>query len=576
MALVKFISCDAAAFASATTKDSNTLYFVTDQGAIYKGGTRMSGGVYKTVSSYPEKGEINTLYVNTSDGSTRFWNGTAYQDVVRPQTSIAGAGSGIQLASTKAVVDYVAAHSSAADVTALQSRMSAAEGKITSAEGKLATIQGTGDGSITKAAADALASAKSYTDQLAAGAVSTNANEIAKLKTGKADKATTLAGYGIGDAYTKAQADSAIAAAVAAAPHLKRAIVETLPAVASADANTIYMVGKGEGSETSNYKEYMLVNGKFELVGDSKVDLTDYAKTADVNTKVATAKSEAISTAAADAKTKADAAQAAAIASAAADAKTKADAAQAAATTAAATDATTKANKALADAKSYTDTAVGKIVIPDVSDFITAADIATGSANGTIAVEGKDVAVKGLGSAAYTSAASYDAAGAATTAQQAAVAQAKTETTNQVSAAKSALIGGTSDTSASDTIKGAKKYAEEKAASAASTALGALDVTDAAVSNQFVSAVSQTDGKIAVTRATLPVYSVTAATGDANGQVKITVNGTATNASVKGLGSAAYADTSAFDAAGTGKSQADAALAAAKAYVDAALTWGTL
>ena len=41
------------------------------------------------------------------------------------------------------------------------------------------------------------------------------------------------------------------------------------------------------------------------------------------------------------------------------------------------------------------------------------ADITTGSANGTIAVKGTDVAVKGLGSAAYTESSAYDAAGAA-------------------------------------------------------------------------------------------------------------------------------------------------------------------
>lgn len=42
-------------------------------------------------------------------------------------------------------------------------------------------------------------------------------------------------------------------------------------------------------------------------------------------------------------------------------------------------------------------------------------DITTGSANGTISVEGTDVAVKGLGSAAYTESTAYDAAGAAST-----------------------------------------------------------------------------------------------------------------------------------------------------------------
>lgn len=44
---------------------------------------------------------------------------------------------------------------------------------------------------------------------------------------------------------------------------------------------------------------------------------------------------------------------------------------------------------------------------------LQAENIATGSANGTISVKGNDVAVKGLGSAAYTDSTAYDAAGAA-------------------------------------------------------------------------------------------------------------------------------------------------------------------
>lgn len=42
---------------------------------------------------------------------------------------------------------------------------------------------------------------------------------------------------------------------------------------------------------------------------------------------------------------------------------------------------------------------------------LQAADVVTGNANGTIAVKGTDVAVKGLGSAAYTNSDAYDAAG---------------------------------------------------------------------------------------------------------------------------------------------------------------------
>ena len=37
---------------------------------------------------------------------------------------------------------------------------------------------------------------------------------VAELETGKADKATTLAGYGITNAYTKSEVDAAIATAI--------------------------------------------------------------------------------------------------------------------------------------------------------------------------------------------------------------------------------------------------------------------------------------------------------------------------------------------------------------------------
>ena len=71
-------------------------------------------------------------------------------------------------------------------------------------------------------------------------------------------------------------------------------------------------------------------------------------------------------------------------------------------------------------------------------------------------------------------------------------------------------------------------------------AINALDVTDTAVEGKYVSAVSETDGKITVTRADLPTYTLV--TGTANGTVKF--NGT--DVSVKGLGSAAYTESSAY------------------------------
>ena len=61
----------------------------------------------------------------------------------------------------------------------------------------------------------------------------------------------------------------------------------------------------------------------------------------------------------------------------------------------------------------------------------------------------------------------------------------------------------------------------------------------------------------------------TFATGDSNGQIKVTPSGgTAQNVSVKGLGSAAYTATTAYDAAGTAQTKADTAETNAKAYTD--------
>lgn len=95
----------------------------------------------------------------------------------------------------------------------------------------------------------------------------------------KADAATTLEGYGITDAYTKIETD----AAIANAGHLKRSIVNVLPDVASANDNTIYMVTVTNGSGEQKYEEFMLVNGSFEKIGDSAVDLTDYTTKTYVN-----------------------------------------------------------------------------------------------------------------------------------------------------------------------------------------------------------------------------------------------------------------------------------------------------
>lgn len=250
----------------------------------------------KVVEALPETDqEQGVIYINTTDNKGYIYTGSGFKVIFE------------QVENLKATIETIQA--------------------------KLDSLAGEGEGSVKKALADA----KAYTDTTVAG---------------KADKATTLAGYGIADAYTKEATDTAIASAIAKADHLKRAIVDALPAVDEADANTIYMVPVDD-----HYDEYILVVTnkvkKFEKIGDSKVDLSDYA----TKNEVTTAKQAAIDAAAADAQTKADAAQAAAIAAAVEkDTATLTSAKEYADGLAANYEKAGAAAKALEDAKAYTDT----------------------------------------------------------------------------------------------------------------------------------------------------------------------------------------------------------------------------
>ena len=506
MALVKFITGTAAQFAGLQDKNQDTLYFITDERRIYKGDTPFSGGIYNTVAEFPGTGVVNTLYVNSATGEVAYWNGTGYQTVV-PATgkTISGAGDNDHLATTKAVVDYVASQVADLDVGAIEGRVDVLEGEMDTVQGNISTIQGqittingTGAGSITKALNDA----KAYADSLApnyaaadhdhvladiadAGALAGKDNvaesdlesALASKINGKADKASNLAGYGITDAYTKSETDSAIQTAVANADHLKREIVEDLPEVGTADENTIYMVGDGVGEGNQKYEEFMLINGAFEKIGDSAVDLTGYA----TETYVDQAETDAVNTA----KGYTDTEVAEAVETAASDAQSKATAAETAA-------------KSYADSKiaalDVTDAAVSGKYVSAVSevdgkiqvtraDLPAAATLVEGTANGTVKFNGTDVAVHGLKSAAYTDASAY------------------------ATAAQGAL---------------------------ADSALQKADI----------------------------------ATGATNGTIKVD----GTDVAVKGLGSAAYTASNAYDAAGS----ANNALTSAKSYTDSLLTWGSL
>ena len=70
------------------------------------------------------------------------------------------------------------------------------------------------------------------------------------------------------------------------ADHLKREIVTEIPKPETADKNTVYMLKIESVTGNDKYREYLLIDGTVQCVGDTSVDLTDYAKTTDVDKKL--------------------------------------------------------------------------------------------------------------------------------------------------------------------------------------------------------------------------------------------------------------------------------------------------
>lgn len=135
----------------------------------------------------------------------------------------------------------------------------------------------------------------------------------------------------------------------------------------------------------------------------------------------------------------------------------------------------------------------------DVSTITITYTLTEGTANGTVAFNGTNVAVHGLGSAAYTNSTAYDAAGAAAGVQ-------------------TALTGTAEDTASDLTLNGLKKYVDQEVTSAVADAtseaqdlINALDMSAvSAGAGQVIGTVSQTDGVVSATLKTLTADDIPA------------------------------------------------------------------
>ena len=107
MANVKFLSGTYSQYSALAVKDANTLYFV--DGQLFKGDVSYSDQI-TVVSALPETLVAGKVYVNTTDKSVTYYDGTT-STVVVPATvgTIGDSTPDTDLANVKAIKDFVAA-----------------------------------------------------------------------------------------------------------------------------------------------------------------------------------------------------------------------------------------------------------------------------------------------------------------------------------------------------------------------------------------------------------------------------------------------------------------------------------
>ena len=104
---VKFLSGSYAQYSGLAVKDANTLYFV--DGQLFKGDVSYTDQIV-VVSALPSALTAGKVYVNTTDKSVTYYDGTT-STVVVPETvgSIGDSTPDTDLANVKAIKDFVAA-----------------------------------------------------------------------------------------------------------------------------------------------------------------------------------------------------------------------------------------------------------------------------------------------------------------------------------------------------------------------------------------------------------------------------------------------------------------------------------
>lgn len=285
--------------------DRNTLYFIENEDgsySIYMGEKLVNSGAATVAGSLRDLEDVifsatgaNSFLVKNADDK---WVTTSLEDVVA-------------LIQDKLEIDPAIVE----DVTNLQNSVNDIVNDIQSLEESIAADLGIVNTELAKKA-----NAEEVTAELAKKADAEKVNaELAKKANSdeintalnskadveavnaalakKADVETVNAALNTKadaeDVYTKLEVNNKVAtdisAAIAAANHLKRKVANTVEDIDldAIDAEQyIYMVPTGLQAEDDKYDEYMVIDGIIEKVGSWEVNLSDYAKKSDLDTKV--------------------------------------------------------------------------------------------------------------------------------------------------------------------------------------------------------------------------------------------------------------------------------------------------
>lgn len=402
-----------AAYKAILEKDANTLYFIEDMGMLFKG-DKQYGSPYAVVDEFPADPAQGILYILKTTGETKYWNGSAWNVLVKSYTQTIGdVPSDDKVPTEKAVADYVTkkiqdvvagdgtfvTEVTVNDGTSLTVHKGAETEDVTltgfannptyDEETRTITIPVAGKSPLTIALGkDLVVTGGKYVEDsneiwltIAEGGAypePDDNHEIIKIPvaglvdtyTGKNTNTanTTVLNNEVSvDVKVSTKAGNALKTEVGEGEEglyvptvdisgkLDKVTGEKADEIITANADgTVKVSGKKVGGATLTTNDENTVATEAAVKASS--DAAIAAASSDATSKANAAKSEAISTAANDATSKADAAKQAAIEAAAADAQQKANAAQEAAISTAASDAQSKADNALTQAKAYADT----------------------------------------------------------------------------------------------------------------------------------------------------------------------------------------------------------------------------